>query len=57
MGDYFEFVLRVGSYGRLKSFSDMYFLVAEKFNVSIGEILYVGDDFIIDVGGVIRSGM
>lgn len=35
----------------------MYFLVVEKFNVLIGEILYVGDDFIIDVGGVICSGM
>lgn len=57
MGDYFEFVLCVGLYGCLKLFSDMYFLVVEKFNVLIGEILYVGDDFIIDVGGVICSGM
>lgn len=56
-GDYFKFVLCVGLDGCFKLFSDMYFLVVEKLYVLIGEILYVGDDLIIDVVGVICCGM
>ena len=57
LGDYFKFVLRAGPHGRSKPFSDMYHLAAEKLNLSLGEILHVGDDLTTDVAGAIRCGM
>lgn len=57
LSDYFCFVLCVGLDGCFKLFVDMYYFVVECLNVLFGQILYVGDDLIIDVVGVICCGM
>ncbi|MBD2780777.1 5-amino-6-(5-phospho-D-ribitylamino)uracil phosphatase YigB [Xenorhabdus szentirmaii] len=54
---YFEFVLKAGTDGRAKPYSDMYHSAAERLSLPVNQILHVGDNLKTDVEGALCSGM
>lgn len=56
LSHYFKFILKAGSNGRSKPYSDMFDDAANKLNIPANQILHVGDHLISDVQGAINAG-
>ncbi|BGI50867.1 MAG: 5-amino-6-(5-phospho-D-ribitylamino)uracil phosphatase YigB [Arsenophonus endosymbiont of Ceratovacuna japonica] len=57
LGNYFQFILKAGTDGRAKPYTDMFYLAAKKFNIVLDNVLHVGDNLITDIQGALYSGM
>ncbi|WMC10574.1 HAD-IA family hydrolase [Oceanimonas pelagia] len=56
LAPYFEIVLKAGPDGRMKPAPDLFHRLAERAEVSLSEILHIGDHIRTDVAGAVHSG-
>ena len=56
LGDLFEFSLQAGPDGRMKPYSDLFIVAAQRLQLQPQQILHIGDSHRADVLGALNAG-